>query len=387
MTVHGNPLSGFLQDIRVLDLTQYLPGPMATLFLADMGAEVLKIEPPDGDEMQRIGPKDAGGNPVYYEALNSGKTALRLNLKDADERELFFELVRTADVLVEGFRPTVMARLGVDWPVLSRINPRLIMCSISGFGAVSPLRDVAGHDGNYLALQGIMSRNGMERPSYFDPPLADAGGALFAAMSILGALHGRNRVGRGCVIDLALADAVMPMQLAQIADFGANGTVPQPGSTYLNGGAAYYQVYATADGHHVMLGALEPKFWRNFCMAADRPDLLARQGEAIPQQMLTAEVTRLMGAMTLTEARARFGAVDCCFSIVQDLGQALGSDHVSVRQLVRTDTNGRLQALFPAWFDGEAPRLRHPLAHADLRDVVRAIQRDGRHEHHETTGT
>lgn len=386
MMAAGNPLSGFLQGIRVLDLTQYIPGPMATLFLADMGAEVLKIEPPDGDEMQRIGPKDAGGNPVFYEALNAGKTALRLNLKDAGERELFFDLVRTADVLVEGFRPTVLARLGVDWPVLSRINPRLIMCSISGFGAVSPLRDVAGHDGNYLALQGIMSRNGITWPAFFDPPLADAGGALFAAISILGALHGRNRVGRGCVIDLALADAVMPMQLTQIADFGANGTVPGPGSTYLNGGAAYYQVYATADGHHVMLGALEPKFWRNFCVAADRPDLVARQGEAIPQQALTAEVTRLMGAMTLAEARARFGAIDCCFSVVQDLGQALGSDHVGTRQLVRADPDGRLQALFPAWVDGEAPRLRRPLAHADLREVVRATQGDGQHEHHETTG-
>lgn len=386
MTAGRNPISGFLQGIRVLDLTQYIPGPMATLFLADMGAEVLKVEPPDGDEMQRIGPKDAEGNPVFYEALNAGKTALRLNLKDAGEREMFFDLVRTADVLVEGFRPAVLTRLGVDWPVLSRINPRLVMCSISGFGAVSPLRDVAGHDGNYLALQGIMSRNGMQRPTFFDPPLADTGGALFAAMSILGALHGRNRTGLGCVIDLALADAVMPMQLVQVADFGTNGTVPRPGSTYLNGGAAYYQVYATADGHHVMLGALEPKFWCNFCEAAERPDLVARQGETIPQETLTAEVSALMASMTLAEARARFGAVDCCFSVVQDLGQALASDHISARRLVRSDADGRLQALFPAWVDGEAPRLRRPLTHSDLREVARMGKRDGRHEQHETTG-
>ena len=377
MTALGNPLSGFLQGIRILDLTQYLPGPMATLFLADMGAEVLKIEPPGGDEMQRIGPKDAAGNPVYYEALNAGKTALRLDLKDLDERALFFDLVRTADVLVEGFRPTVLRRLGVDWPVLSRINPRLIMCSISGFGAVSPLRDVAGHDGNYLALQGVLSRNGKAQPAYFDPPVADVGGALFAALSILGALHGRNRTGKGCVIDLALADVVMPMQLAQVADFGANGTVPQPGSTYLNGGAAYYQVYATADGHHVMLGAVEPKFWRNFCLTAERPDLVARQVEAIPQQALTAEVTTLFRGMTLDEARQRFGAVDCCISVVHDLGQALGSDHVSARRLVRADPSGRLQALFPAWFDGAAPRLRSPLAHSDLRQILHATHNDG----------
>ena len=376
MTGSSNPLSGFLQGIRILDLTQYLPGPMASLFLADMGAEVLKIEPPGGDEMQRLGPKDEAGNPIFYEALNAGKTAIRLNLKDLAERDLFYDLVRSADVVIEGFRPTVLKRLGADWPVLSKINPRLIMCSISGFGAVSPLRDVAGHDGNYLALQGVLSRNGAAQPAYYDPPVADIGGALFAAMSILGALHGRNRLGKGCVIDLALADTVMPMQMLQIADFGANGTVPQPGSTYLNGGAAYYQVYPTADGGHIMLGALEPKFWRNFCEAAGRSDLIERQGEVIPQHGLIAEVAKLIAGWTREENRQRFGSVDCCFSVVNDLGQALKSDHVGARRLVRADPAGQLQALFPAWFDGEPPPLRPALAQSDIRHITQTTPKD-----------
>ncbi len=376
MTGSSNPLSGFLQGIRILDLTQYLPGPMAALFLADMGAEVLKIEPPGGDEMQRLGPKDDAGNPIFYEALNAGKTAIRLNLKDLGERDLFYDLVRSADVVIEGFRPTVLKRLGADWPVLSKINPRLIMCSISGFGAVSPLRDVAGHDGNYLALQGVLSRNGAAQPAYFDPPVADIGGALFAAMSILGALHGRNRLGKGCVIDLALADTVMPMQMLQVADFGANGTVPQSGTTYLNGGAAYYQVYPTADGGHIMLGALEPKFWRNFCEAAGRSDLIERQGEVIPQHDLIAEVAKLIAGWTLEEIRQRFGSVDCCISVVNDLGQALKSEHVGARRLVRADSAGQLQALFPAWFDGEPPQLRPALAQSDIRHIIQTTAKD-----------
>ena len=383
MTGPSNPLSGFLRGIRILDLTQYIPGPMASLFLADMGAEVVKIEPPTGDEMQRIGPRDQAGNPIFYEALNAGKTAIRLNLKDMAERDLFYELVRGADVVIEGFRPTVLQRLGADWPVLSKINPRLIMCSISGFGAVSPLRDVAGHDGNYLALHGVMSRNGETQPAFYDPPVADIGGALFAAMSILGALHGRNRVGTGCAIDLALADTMMPMQMMQIADFGANGTVPRPGGTYLNGGAAYYQVYHTADRRHVMLGAMEPKFWRNFCDAAGRPDLVARQSEAIPQHSLKADVAEIIARLTLDENRARFGSVDCCFSVVNDLEEALKSDHVAARRLVRTDPSGQLQALYPGWFDGAPPELRTALAHSDARQIIHMTPRSDRCNEHQ----
>lgn len=367
----SNPMSGFLQGIRVLDLTQYIPGPMASLFLADMGAEVLKIEPPGGDEMQRIGPRGPAGNPVFYEALNAGKTAIRLNLKDLAEQERFYDLVRDADVLVEGFRPGVLQRLGADWAVLSAINPRLIMCSISGFGALSPLRAVAGHDGNYLAQQGVMSRNGARGPAFYDPPLADIGGALFAAISILGALQGRNRLGRGCCIDLGMADTLMPMQMMQIADYGANGTVPQPGGGYLNGGAAYYQVYATADGHHVMLGAQEPKFWRNFCEAAGRGDLVARQEETVPQAALIADVAAVFAGMTLAAARARFEAVDCCFSVVNDLGQALTSDHVVARRLVRQGAEGQLQALYPAWIDGMPPSSRPALVQSDLQQINR----------------
>ncbi|MGE0313450.1 MAG: CaiB/BaiF CoA transferase family protein [Lautropia sp.] len=375
-------LAMFLQGVKILDLSQYIPGPMATLFLADMGADVLKIEPPGGDEMQAMGPRDAQARPVFYRALNAGKSVCRLNLKDEAGRLALLGLVEEADVLVEGFRPGVMQRLGIDYPVLSRVNPAIVMCSISGYGVGSTLASKAGHDANYLALMGVLDRNGSDRPAYFDPPVSDVAGALFAAMTILGALHGRRRSGKGCAIDLALADTVMPLQLMQVADFGSNGTVPQRGSTYLNGGAAWYQVYRLRDAAHAVLGAVEPKFWRAFCAAAGRPDWFARQREALPQHALLADVAAYFATLSSAEARARFADTDCCFSIVNDLGQALAQPHIDERRLVRHNALGDLQALYPAWIDGVPPQAR-----ADARRLDRPAFRQASSSGNATVST
>lgn len=353
-------LNQFLKGIKVLDLSQYIPGPMASLMLADMGAEVLKIEPPGGDEMQRLGPRDAQDEPVFYKAINAGKSARRMDLKNRTAREAFVALSRDADVLIEGFRPGVMDRLGIGWDILRAINPGLIFCSISGFGDTSPLKTTAGHDGNYLAMAGVLHRNGAS-PMFFDPPIADTSGALYAAVAILGALHARRASGQGCRIDLALADVVMPLQLFQVADFGANGTVPGPRETYLNGGAAYYNVYVTADGRHVMLGSVEPKFWSAFCRAANREDWVARQTEPMPQYRLKADVQSYIGTLTIQQCVDRFGANDCMLSPVLDLGEAMRSEHVRARGLIASAPDGSLQALFPARIDGEAPSIRPPL--------------------------
>jgi len=353
-------LNQFLKGVKVLDLSQYIPGPMASLMLADMGAEVLKIEPPAGDEMQRLGPRDAKGEPVFYKAINAGKSARRMDLKDPAACAAFVGLVRETDVLIEGFRPGVMERLGIGWDTLRAANPDLIFCSITGFGDRSPLRSVAGHDGNYLAMAGVLHRNG-SAPMFFDPPIADTSGALYAANAILGALYARRANGGGCRIELALADVAMPLQLFQVADFGANGAVPGPNETYLNGGAAYYNVYATADGRHVMLGSVEPKFWSAFCRAARREDWIARQSEPLPQHRLKGDVQSYIGALTLQQCIERFGASDCMLSPVLDLREALGHAHVHARGLVERAADGSLQALFPARIDGEAPAPRPPL--------------------------
>ena len=353
-------VSTFLAGVKILDLSQYISGPFASLMLTDMGAQVIKIEPPRGDEMRNLGPRDCSGDPVFYGALNAGKSLLQLDLKTEVGRARVLELIADADVLIEGFRPGVMVRLGLDYQALQSLHPTLIYCSISGYGSTGPLAPSAGHDGNYLAASGILDRNGAEKPVFFDPPVADMAGALFAAIAILGALNGRNRTGEGAHIELGLADTLMPLQLMQIAEWGANATVPTRQSTYLNGAAAYYQVYPTADARHVMLGAVETKFWRNFCLAAAREDWISRHDDAFPQDALIAELAAFFAQSTAAHIATRFDNIECCLSLVLDLGEALTSPQVQARGLVRTAPGG-LQALFPATFDGETTAPRTPL--------------------------
>lgn len=353
-------LNGSLRGVRVLDLSRYLPGPLATLLLADLGAEVLKIEAPSGDPMQELGPRDAAGRPIFYASINAGKAVRRMDLKDPEARGDFLHLVEHADILLESFRPGVMARLGLNYATLSAANPRLVYCALSGYGAFGPRANEAGHDANYLALTGVLHRNGRHSPDYFDPPVADCSGGLFTVIAILAALRARERDGRGCEIDLALADAAAPLQSFHIADYGARGYSPSPNETYLNGGAAYYRVYRTLEGRHVALGAADPKFWQRFCAAAGQPDWIARFGDALPQRSLIAALEALFGRMTLAECVDRFGPADCCLTPVLTLSEALESDYCRSRQLVRRAPSGALQALFPAWTDGKPPSVRPP---------------------------
>ena len=224
-------LNQWLQGVRVIDLSRYRPGPLATMLMADMGADVLKIEGPDGDDLQHLGPHDTSGQPIFYPSVNGGKTVRRMDLKNAGVRAEFIRLAADADVLLEGFRPGVMARLGIAYDTLSKVNPRLVYCALSGYGANGPLALTAGHDANYLALTGILFRNGRGSGAYFDPPVADDAGALFAVIAILGALRDRDRTGRGCEIDMALADTVWPLQCFQVADYGERRYSPGPEET------------------------------------------------------------------------------------------------------------------------------------------------------------
>lgn len=353
-------LNGFLRGVRVLDLTRHLPGPLAALLLADMGAEVLKIEAPEGDGMRDMGPRRADGRSAYFTSVNAGKTTRTIDLKHPEGRAAFLDLVKTTDVLIESFRPDVMARLGVGYDGLQEINPRLIYCSLNGFGCTGPMAARAAHDLNYVSLAGALPPVG-PGGSLTDTPLADCAGGLFAALAIVGALHGRARAGRGCHLDLALVDAVMPLQILPLAALGAAGAAAPPGEGLLNGGAACYHVYETSDGRRVTLAALEAKFWRAFCAAAGRPDWEAQQGEPLPQRTLIAELTSMFRQLTLEECERRFGPADCCFAPVLELAQAVESAHVRSRGLVHRTGDGELQPLFPAIVDGEPPRPRPPL--------------------------
>ena len=354
-------LHRFARGVKVLDLSAFLPGPLASLLLADMGAEVLKIEPPAGDAMRQLGPRDEAGEPLFYDAINAGKTVQRMDLKQPDVREEFFRHVARHDVLLEGFRPGVMQRLGLGYAALKKINSGLVFCSLSGFGAAGPMSQAAGHDANYLAQAGVLHRNAQDKPFFYDPPVADVTSALFAVIAILGALRAREADGLGCEIDIGLADVAMPLQLFPVAEYGSNGAIPQPRATYLNGGAAYYQVYATRDRRHVAVGAVEPKFWAAFSHAAGKPEWIARQAETLPQAKLIADVATSIGELTLVECVERFADDNCCVTPVLDLGEALSSPRTTERGLVRRSPGGALQALFPARIDGQVPNSRPKL--------------------------
>ena len=253
-----------------------------------------------------------------------------------------------------------MARLGLDYAALAARNPRLVYCSLSGYGVGGPFEQAAGHDANYLAQAGILHRNGDEAPVYFDPPVVDTTGSLFAVIAILGALRGRDRTGRGCEIDIGLADVAQPLQIFQVADYGARGYSPARNETYLNGAAAYYRIFATGDGRHVALGAIEDKFWQRFCEAAGHPEWIARAKEPLPQHGLIRDLAAYFATLTLAQCEARFAHVDCCLTPILTVGEALESEHIRHRGLVRRGPAGDLQALFPARVDAEAPATRTP---------------------------
>ena len=356
-------LQSFLSGTRVLDLSRHLPGPLATLMLADMGAEVLKLESPEGDEMRRIGPGGAEGRSLFFDAVNAGKRSVRLNLKSEPGKAALRELVRSADVLVESFRPGVMARLGLGCDELRRLNPGLVYIALSGYGQQGPLRDAAGHDANYLARNGLLSASGPAgRPAYIHPPLADCTASMVAVSSILGALLARGRDGLGCEIDLALIDVTMPFQIFALADLGLSGHVPRPETEFLNGGWACYRPYRTRDGRDVALGAIEPRFWSAFCQASGRPDWLPRHEEPLPQLALISELDAHFGALSMVEYEALYEGVDCCLSVVLDLKQAVDSEHLRARGLVRHHPEMKIyEAAFPVRIDGRAPALRRAL--------------------------
>ena len=362
-TEGASRLQRFLRGTRVLDLSRHLPGPLATLMLADMGAEVTKVEPPDGDEMRLIGPLGAHGRSLFFDAVNAGKRSVRLDLKTDAGKATLRALAVTADVLVESFRPGVMARLGLGAEALRQANPRLIYIAMSGYGQQGALRNTAGHDANYLANNGILSSAGSrERLTYMYPPMADCTGSIFAVSSILGALLARGLDGQGCEIDLALTDVMMPYQIFGLAELGFNGHVPGAEAEFLNGGWACYRPFQTKDQGTIALGAVEPKFWNAFCRASERPDWLSRHAEVLPQKALIAELATHFASLTVKECNARYAQADCCFAVVLDLQQAVDSEYISTRGLVRRHPDMNIyEAAYPVYVDGRRPSLRTPL--------------------------
>ena len=330
-----------LHGIRVLDLSRLLPGGFCSLLLADYGADVLKVEDTGAGDYIRWAPPlvegaAASAASALFLALNRNKRSIRIDLKSGAGREVLLALVRSHDVVLESFRPGVLDRLGAGYDVLRAANPRIVLCSITGYGQDGPLRDRAGHDMNYLGLVGMLGLGGAgpgEPPALPPGQIADlGGGALMAAFGILAALRERDRSGEGQHVDVAMADGALAWLALVAAGRLAGGESPRRGRDALAGGLVCYRPYACADGW-VTLGALEPRFWSAFCAAIGREDLVERQFDG-PESATLAEIEAIVAARTRAEWEVFARDVECCLEPVLDLDEALASEHVAARGMV-----------------------------------------------------
>jgi alpha-methylacyl-CoA racemase len=333
-------VSGALADIKVLDLSRLLPGGFCSLLLADFGAEVLKVEDTGMGDYVRWSPpyhdgaEDSAKSALFL-SLNRGKRSVRLNLKDEAGREVLLRLAREHDVLLESFRPGVMDRLGVGPERLREENPRLVYCSISGYGQDGPYTARPGHDMNYLGLNGLLGLTGEPHGPPVQPAgqIADlGGGALLAAFGILVALRERERSGEGQIVDVSMFDGSLGWLAMVAAKYLCDGVVPVRGELELAGGLICYRPYACRDGW-VTLGALEPKFWSEWCRGVGREDLVDRQFEP-PGSQAHAEVERIFLERTRDEWREFAARHDCCLEPVLGLDEALDSELVRAREMV-----------------------------------------------------
>ncbi|MCK6569824.1 CoA transferase [Myxococcota bacterium] len=353
-----------LDGLRVLDLTRLLPGPFASLLLADLGATVLKVEDTQGGDYARYFPPLGGRMSAVFAALNRDKTGIALDLKQAAGREVLLRLVDRADVLLESFRPGVMDRLGLGADALAARNPRLVYCSISGYGQDSPLAHRAGHDFNYLALAGLAGVTGVDgRVVLPGIQVADiAGGALYPVIGVLAALNERTRTGLGRRVDAAMTDGVAGLGIMLQAKAFAGAGIDDPGADELAGALLCYRPWRCADGRTLAVAALEPKFWAAFCAAVGRPEL-ASDGYATGARKVAveAELERLFASRTRDEWTAFLAAHDCCVEPVLSLEGARESPHARARGLFGTHAHPGEGATFlhvfpnPALLPGAEP--------------------------------
>jgi len=329
-----------LQSIRVLDLSRLLPGPFCTMLLADFGAEVIKIEAPDlGDYARHYEPKIAE-NSVMFHSLNRNKKSVTIDLKTDEGKDQFFQMVRKADVVVESFRPGVMKRLGLDFPALEKINPCLIYCSISGYGQTGPYAELPGHDINYISYAGLLELMGEKdgKPIIPAVQIADlAGGAYPAITGILLALLEREKSGKGQFIDISMMDGVISLLQSTLPNYLMKNISSKRGEQMLSGGLACYEVYQTKDGRWLAVGALEMKFWREFCQKIGRPEWipLLHESDAV-QYKLKHDIQTIMYTKTLAEWLDIFQDAEACVSPVLTFDELVNHPQVQARKMIET---------------------------------------------------
>ncbi len=329
---------GLLRELKMLDLSRLLPGPYCSLLLADLGMEVLKIEDPElGDysrKMGLMGKRDS----AFFLSLNRNKKSMTLNLKKKEGKEIFYNLIETYDIVLEGFRPGVMDRLGIGYHDLEKKNPRVILCSLSGYGQDGPYRERSGHDVNYIGLGGVLDIIGQKNGDPIVPgvQIADiGGGGMMAAIAILAAAVHRERTGKGQYLDISMFDGVISWLSMHAGKYFMDQELPKRGEMQLSGRYACYQVYRTKDGRHMSLGALEPKFWKNFCEAIGREDLIYKQFiEGEERLRIIEEIQNLFKTKNQEEWIEFVKNVDACCEPILTFEEVFQHPQVVHRQMV-----------------------------------------------------
>lgn len=366
--------SGPLSGVRVVDLSRLLPGAFATQMLAELGAEILKVEDPAGGDPMRHLPPLLDGRGIYDLLLNRGKKSVALDLKQPADAEVLDRLVATADVVVESFRPRTARRLGVSADQLRARYPRLVHCSITGYGQTGPYAEQPGHDLNYVALSGLLAAdrpNPTELPRMF---IADVGGgAMTSVIGILAALFGRTRHGDGASLDISMHDSMLYwVMLPAARDLVEDGARAE-GELPTFGAHASYNVYRTSDGQLIALGALELKFWSAFCAGIGRPDLAARHASDESDQLaLIKEMRALFATRTRDEWLSVMAGHDVCLTPVNSPREALRDPHVAARGVVQSVSGMRV--VRPP-FLGQVPDLSPPpTVGQHTREVIDALE-------------
>ena len=377
-----------LQGVRVLDLSRLLPGPYCSQMLADFGADVVKLEDVERGDYLRDFPPCGERWSVLYDSVNRNKRSITIDLKQEAGKAVFRDLVRQYDVLIEGFRPGVMDKLGLGYESLREINPRLIYCAITGYGQDGPYKFQGGHDINYLSFAGITGLFGEQdgKPAMGDIQIADiGGGALMAVIGILLALQARSVTGRGQFCDISMLDGVVSWLPFILAKFGA-GEKPVRGTGLLGGSYACYQIYPTADGRYLSLGALEEKFWVGFCRLIGREEYIDRQMDLAAQPEMIRSLQEMFRQKSQIDWLDFFAGQDLCLSPVNELAQVLEDPQIRHRRMIvpmaeetstllltgipikLSDTPGQIQTGSPA----QGEHTRQILAEAGYSDAALA---------------
>ncbi len=331
----GLPM-GPLADVRVLDLSRLLPGPFCTRMMADMGADVIKIEEPlRGDYSRGFEPR-RGSMSCWFMEVNRNKRSVALDLKDTQQKEAFLELVKTADIVVESFRPGVLQKLGVDFEAARRVNPKIVYCSIAGFGETGPFAHRADHDIGYQSLAGLVSMSGEKDgpPAIPGALVADMQASAMAGMAILAALHYARETGTGQQVKLNLFDICLALVPGVSATYFGNGFVNMRGNNWLGGSFPNYNVYETKDGRYMSVGCLEEKFWKEFCTVLRRPDLIPALEDEAHYADLTKEIARVIRTKTMAEWTQATEGHDSCMEPVLNYDEAVALAQTQADEMV-----------------------------------------------------